>query len=57
LTTSRALETGAKYILLGFVGQPNLEETVRRAAGRNAMVIDGAKAGAEVLVGLVRSQT
>lgn len=53
--TATAMEAGAKYILLAFPAQVHLEDAVRRVAARNAVVIDGTKAGAEILVGLARS--
>ena len=58
-TASRAADLGADVLILGCAGMAGMEELVkegvRESTGQGVHAVDGAKAGIELLAGLVRT--
>jgi Asp/Glu/hydantoin racemase len=57
-TTKRLIEKGAETIVLGCAGMSGMQGWVRDAAmeiGKKVRVVDGAKAGVDMLVAMIRS--
>ncbi|ODQ66184.1 hypothetical protein NADFUDRAFT_40833 [Nadsonia fulvescens var. elongata DSM 6958] len=52
----KAVGNGANIICLGCAGMSGMEDIVKEAVGNKIRVIDGVQAGAEILVGIVRSK-
>lgn len=52
--TQKALDKGARILILGCAGMSGMEEIVSAQAGENVRVMDAVVAGCEMIVGMVR---